>query len=77
MNQSYSHAGRIEGVNRMFDLWVSGARDAFGYRFRDAWHVKGWDQGDPPDAYVCWLPVKPAPNPPAPSNTKKPQLELF
>jgi len=58
------------------ELRISGARDAFGCLFRD-WHVKGWEDGNPPEGSVCWLPLQQLPTPACITNTKKPQLELF
>jgi hypothetical protein len=57
------------------ELWTSGACDVFGYRFRDHWHVVGWEQGNVPEGYVCWL--KRDPVAAALSKPQKEQMELF
>lgn len=57
----------------ILDLWVSGERDVFGHRFRDAWYVRGWENGSVPEGYVCWLEQK---APPAVVPTTL-QLDLF
>ncbi|WP_143131411.1 hypothetical protein [Noviherbaspirillum humi] len=59
------------------ELWTSSARDAFGCRFRDAWHVVGWEEGKPPEGYVCWLPTQHEQRMPAAIKSAAPQLELF
>jgi hypothetical protein len=59
------------------DLWASGARDVFGYRFRDAWNVVGWEEGLVAGQFVCWLPTNPDQQPAAPFSAATPQLELF
>ncbi|KRB73481.1 hypothetical protein ASE07_06410 [Noviherbaspirillum sp. Root189] len=60
-------------MSALIDLWTSDARDVFGYRFRDAWYVRGWETDNVPEGYVCWLPT----NTEAPTTTTAPQLELF
>jgi hypothetical protein len=57
------------------DLWASGAKDVFGYRFRDHWYVTGWEQGKVHEGYVCWL--KRDPEPAALPQPQLPQMELF
>jgi hypothetical protein len=59
------------------ELWISGATDVFGYRFRDAWHVQGWEEGKVPERYVCWLPARLEPTLTVPGTTAAPQLDLF
>lgn len=59
------------------DLWVSGATDVFGYRFRDAWHVRGWEQGNVPPNYVCWLPSELTPMTAEANKSTSPQRDLF
>jgi hypothetical protein len=57
------------------EMWTSGARDVFGYRFRDAWHVRGWEQGKVPPRYFCeWEPTA---QPAAQIAQDAQQMELF
>jgi hypothetical protein len=57
------------------DQWKSGARDVFGYRFRDAWSVVGWEEDKVADRYVCWL--ESAQEPTQTPKPSTPQLDLF